>query len=104
MGKAVFSIIGLVLGVVLGGFGALTLGGGAMMGMGVATGLSAGICSTVQAAQEEGIMTAEQVDQVLKRAAADLGSSTEVPADEQLVDSAAQCEAVLAKLADVSGK
>ena len=96
MGKL---IIGLILGLVVGAFGGLSLGGGAMMGLGVGTGLSAGICATVQAAQEEGIMTAEQVDQVLVRAAKDLSSKTEVTADDGIVGGAAQCEEVMKKLA-----
>jgi hypothetical protein len=104
MGKAAFGIIGLVIGLAVGGYGGLSLGGGAMMGMGVATGLSAGICATVEAAQEEGIMTAGQVDQVLKRAAADLGGVTKLPQGEEMVGGAAECQAVLARLREAAAK
>lgn len=91
MGKTAIAIISLVVGLAVGGWGGLSLGGGAMMGVGVATGLSSGICAAVQAAQEEGLMTAEQVDQVLARAARDISGQTELPEGEQMVGSADQC-------------
>ena len=95
MGKL---LIGLVAGLLIGAFGALSFGGGAMMGAGVATGLSAGICSTVQAAQDEGIMTAGQVDQVLGRAAADIAKLGSLPSDEKVVGAAADCAMVLEQI------
>jgi hypothetical protein len=101
MGKTLLAIICLIGGLVIGTFfGGALIGGGAV-GIGVATGLGAGICSTVQAAQNEGIMTAEQVDQVLNRAAADLAAMSgdethDTP--EEIVGSAAECEAILTKL------
>ncbi len=64
-GKVFIAILVLAVGAIIGGICALSLGGGAMAGIGVATGLSAGICSTVQAAVAEGLLTPEQVDQVL---------------------------------------
>ena len=102
MTKGLIGIIALIIGLVAGAVGALTLGGGAMMGMGVATGLSAGICATVQAAREESIMTAEQVDQTLRRAAADLGSTAQLSDGQQMVGSASECEVVMEKLREAS--
>jgi hypothetical protein len=66
--------------------------------LGIATGLSAGVCGIFSAAQAEGLLTGEQVDQVFNRALADMRSLTaEAEAGaEQIVGSAAQCEAVLA--------
>ena len=104
MRKLLIGIAGLVLGVALGAFGGVNLGGGAMMGAGVATGLSAGICSTVQAAQEEGIMTAEQVDLVLARAASDMAAAASLPAGTEMVGGAADCASFLDRLkAGVNG-
>lgn len=98
MGKTILAILCLVVGLVIGTmFGGALIGGGAV-GIGIATGLGAGVCSTVQAAQEEGIMSAEQVDQVLNRAAADLATFSSVEAPEAIVGSAADCEDVLARL------
>ena len=64
MGKP---ITGIVIGLVVGVVGALTLGGGAEMGLGVATGLSASACCVLKGAQEENLITAEQADQILNR-------------------------------------
>lgn len=102
MGKVVFGIIGLIIGA-LGGtmFGGSMLAGSAA-GVGIATGLSAGICSTVIAAEEEGLLTPEQVNQVLARAATDMGAS--VPDDAALVDTKADCEAVMQKLRDAASQ
>lgn len=101
-GKAAIGIIGLLIGLVVGGFGALNLGGGAMMDMGDATGLSAGICATVEAAQKEGIMTPEQVNQVLKRAASELGGVTELPEGQEMIGGATECQAVMARLREAA--
>lgn len=91
-------VIGLVIGLVVGAAGGAMLIGGGAAGLGIATGLGAGICSTVQAAQEEGIMTAEQVDQVLNRAAADMAAMSSVESSSEIVGSAAECEGVLDRL------
>ncbi len=100
MGKFIIAILFLALGIIIGGIGGITLGGGAMAGIGVATGLSAGICSTVKAAQEEGLLSAEQVDQMLSRASRDLGAAASLPEGEEMVASAAACEDVLQRLRD----
>ncbi|WP_109464882.1 hypothetical protein [Albibacillus kandeliae] len=91
-------IIGLLIGLIIGGVGGVTLAGGGMMGAGVATGLATGICATVQAAQKEGIMTPEQVDQVLSRAAADLGAQMDELSEADTAGSADQCAAFMSKL------
>lgn len=70
MGKLLIAVAGLVLGLVGGAFGALSLGGGAMMGAGVATGLSAGVCATF-------------------RAAIDMAKMSSLPPDESIVGGAA---------------
>ena len=99
MGKIVIGLAGLVVGALLGVF----LIGGAAAGLGVATGLGAGICSTVQAAVEEGLLTPEQVDQVLNRAASDLAAmSDEVSSQSEIVGSSSDCDDVMARLAEAS--
>jgi hypothetical protein len=97
MGKVAISIISLVVGVVIGGIGAMTIGGG-LIGIGVGTGLSAGICMTIEAAEELGLMNDEQVDQVLTKAAENISGVTELPEDQKIVGSAEQCKEVMAKL------
>jgi hypothetical protein len=97
MGKQVVGIISLVVGLVVGAIGALTLGGGAMMGAGAASGLSMGVCATVQAAQDIGALTAPQVDQVLNRAAQNLSKGKELPQDGKAIGSAKACSDYLSK-------
>ncbi len=102
MGKAVVGIIGLIVGAVLG-----TVFGGAMMtgtaaGIGVASGLNAGICATVQAAQDEGLLSAEQVDEVLTRAASDLAALQGREPEDDILGSSAHCEKVMAELAEAA--
>jgi hypothetical protein len=104
MTKTLIAVIALVIGLAIGAFGALTFGGGMMAGAGAAAGLSVGICSTVQAAQEEGLMTAEQVDRVLSRAAQDLSGAGGVPPGHEVVGSAAACEKVLARVRESQSK
>jgi hypothetical protein len=77
MGKTLIGLLGLVVGLIGGAVVGGSLLGGAATGVGIATGLSAGICSTVTAATEEGLLTEEQVAQVLTRAATDLGGMAE---------------------------
>ncbi|MEH6739328.1 MAG: hypothetical protein V7695_12380 [Sulfitobacter sp.] len=99
MGK---TIITLIVGIVIGGAGALVFGGGALMGVGagagIATGLSAGICSTVGAAEELGIMSTDQVEEVLAQAALDLTGQANLTDDQKMVASQAQCDAFMAQL------
>ncbi len=90
-------LIGLVLGAVIGVVGAMTLGGGAMMGVGAATGLSMGICSVVEAAQQSGLLTAEQIDQMLAKAAENM-SGQPLATDTATAGSVAQCEQVMRDL------
>jgi hypothetical protein len=95
MGKTLIGLLGLVVGLIGGAVVGGSLLGGAATGVCIATGLSAGICSTVTAATEEGLLTEEQVAQVLTRAATDLGGMAEAG---ELVGSTADCERVMQEL------
>jgi len=100
MGKFAVGIISLVVGLVLGAIGALTVGGGAMAGVGVATGLTTGICMTVEAAEDIGLMTPDQVEEVLARAAENLSSVGGMPEGQQseIADTSAECKNFMEKL------
>ena len=104
MGKAVIGIIGLVIGAVLGIVFGAPLMMGTAAGLGVASGLNAGICATVQAAQDEGLLSAEQVDQVLTRAATDIVAVQGLELEEDILGSSAHCEKVMADLAAAAKK
>lgn len=106
MGKALIAIAALVLGLVVGGLGGAALGIGGGAGIGIATGISAGACGIVQAAQQEGLLTDEEVDQVFTRALADFrdmtpdAEGTEAP----LAGGAAECDAVMARLREAAAE
>jgi len=91
---AIALLVGLAGGTLVGG----SLIGGAAAGVGAGVGLSAGICSTVQAAEELEYLTAEQVDEVLSQAAMDLSGKTELADGETIVGSSAACTDVIARL------
>jgi hypothetical protein len=99
MGRFLIAGVAFVAGLLVGGTAAMTLGGGGLVGLGIGTGLSAGICSTVRAAQEEGLLTAEQVDQALNRAASDLRPAAGADPGAEIVGSAAACGEGMARLA-----
>ena len=61
--------------------------------------MTAGVCTTVIAATEEGLLSAEQVEQGLARAATDLGGTMEVTPEATTV---AQCEAFMENLTNSS--
>lgn len=100
MGKTLLAIVSLVLGGVLGFAGGAVTGFGGGAGLGIATGLSAGVCGVAKAAQDEGLLTAEQVDQVFNRAVENLRAlSPDLEAEaEQIVGGAGECDAVLDRL------
>ena len=100
MGKSLIGVAGLIIGLVVGGvFGGAIMGGTAA-GIGIATGASAGICMTVQAAEEEGLLTAEEIDQVLARAAADAAALSGADAPGEIVGSSEDCTEVLQRISE----
>lgn len=100
MSKALLAILFLVLGGLLGFAGGATTGFGGGAGIGIATGLSAGACGVAKAALDEGLLTADEVDQVFNRALENLrAQSPEIETEaEQIVGGADECDAVLARL------
>lgn len=98
MSKVLFGVIGLVVGAFIGAmFGGAFIGGTAA-GVGVATGLSAGICSTVLAARDEGLLTDDEIDQVLSRAATDAAAAAGSEAPQDMAGSADDCVGVMERL------
>lgn len=100
MGKVLTGIVGLIIGVIGGAiFGGSVIGGTAA-GIGIATGASAGICITITAAEEEGLLTTDEIDQVLTRAAADAAAISGAEAPGEIVGSADDCAEVMQRLSD----
>lgn len=96
MGKAISGLLALVIGIGIGVFVVSPGMTGAAAGAGIATGLSASICATVTAARDEGLLSDEQIAQILTRAARDMGG--DIPADASLVSTADDCGGVMERL------
>lgn len=90
--------IGFVIGGIVGVVGGGAIGTGVGAGVGVATGLQAGACLTVEAAKDEGLITADQVGQIFAAAAKTISSKADVSADADFPGTDAECQAVVAKL------
>ena len=104
MSKVKFAIVFLIIGVAAGFAGGAMVGVGSGAGIGIATGLSAGACGVAKAAQDEGLLTAEQVDRVFSRAIGNLRAlSPEVEHDAmQIAGGAGECNTVLERLREAS--
>ena len=96
-----------LLGAVVGGIACLVIAAGWFTGIGagvgVATGLQAGVCMAVEAAKDEGLITAEQVDQVLNAAGKQIASD-EYAGQATSTGGHLECEKVIAKLKEYSQK
>lgn len=90
-----------LLGAVVGGIASVLIASiwftGYGAGVGVATGLKAGACLTIEAAKEQGLMTTEQAKQVLHAAGRQI-SSTQASDAATPPDADLDCEKVVAEL------
>jgi len=89
-------LFGFVLGGIVGVIGGGLIGTGVGGAVGIATGLQAGACLTVEAAKDEGLITADQVPSIFAAAAESM--QAELPADADIADTDAECQEVVAKL------
>ena len=98
----------VVVGAIIGGIATFILASplltGVGAGVGVATGLKAGACLTVEAAKDKGLITSEQVAEVLQAAGGQL-ATTDVSSDGSgfKLDDAA-CQKVIADLKNAANK
>lgn len=90
-------LLGLVIGAIAGVFILSPFILGIGTGVGVATGLKAGACLTVEAAKESGLITAEQVDEVLNAAIQTIASA-EIEGAAALSNGDAECARVVEEL------
>lgn len=101
------SFLIFVVGALTGGAAAIVLAGGVFTGLGagagIVTGLKAGSCLTAEAAKEKGYITADQIDELLSAAAAQI-SSQQVAEDASFVGGNAECQKVLSELKAATGK
>ena len=96
MKSAIIAIVFLLIGGAVGGF--LGLGMGSITG--VVAGSQAGACLAVETAKEQGLLTSEQVDQVISGAIGKIKDKAAQPTDTELkwVGSEADCAAMVAEL------
>jgi hypothetical protein len=89
-----------LLGAITGGIACLVLASGYLTG--ISAGLQAGVCIAVEAARSEGLITAEQVDQVLNATGRQWATEqfTGQPPSGEKPD----CEKVLANLRQTADK
>ena len=101
MKTALIAIVFLLIGGAVGGFLALGFGAGMGAGAGIVVGSQAGACLAVESAKDQGLLSAEQIDQVLAGAIGKIKSKSALPADAepQWVGTAADCAAMIAELA-----
>ncbi len=104
MSKALLAVLTFIGGLILGGVGGGMVGVGSGAGIGIATGLSAGVCGIANAAQQEGLLTEEQVDQVFNRAVSNLRELAPNMEDGggEIVGAAGECDAVLQQLREAA--
>lgn len=101
------SVLLVVVGMLVGTFGTLILASavftGIGAGVGVATGLKAGACLAVEGAKDRGLISPQQVDEVLQAAGGQL-SSTRVEDQSGFNLSDAECVKVVQELRDATNK
>ena len=101
MKTALIAIVFLLIGGAVGGFLALGFGAGMGAGAGIVVGSPAGACLAVESANDQGLLSTEQIAQVLAGAIGKIKSTAEIPpdAEPQWVGTAADCAAMIAELA-----
>ena len=100
MKTAIIAIVFLLIGGAVGGFLALGYGAGMGAGAGIVVGSQAGVCLAVESAKDQGLLSAEQIDQVLAGAVGKIKEKAEPPPDAELrwVGTEADCAAMIAEL------
>lgn len=98
MSKIVITVLALVAGCAIGVIGVL-IAFGFDTGLGLAAGMSAGMCETLNAAQGLNLLTEAQAGQVFERAADSL-KATGASDLSSLVANAGDCDGVLSQLQD----
>lgn len=102
MGKVLIAAIFLLIGIAIGGAGGTLFLGGGMMGVGVATGLTGGVCGAVEAGQQLGYLTAEQADEVIARTWSSVSGAVGVGDAETAPGGAEECGRALDRLREAA--
>jgi hypothetical protein len=98
MKTTIIAIVFLLIGAAVGGYLALGVGAGMGAGAGIVVGSQAGACLAVEAAKDLGLLTAEQVNEVLNGAVAKIADGAKFPPEAKLIGGEADCAKVVADL------
>ncbi len=100
MKSFLIAVIFLVIGGAVGGFLALSVGTGLGAGAGILVGLQQGACLAVEGAKERGMLTSQQIDQLIGETVGKIKSKSEPKPDSpiQWVSSEADCAKMVAEL------
>jgi len=100
MKTAIIAIVFLLIGGAIGGYMALGYGAGMGAGAGIVVGSQAGACLAMESAKDQGLLSAEQIDQALAGAIGKIKGKAQLPPDAkfQWVGNEADCAAMIAEL------
>ena len=100
MKTAIIAIVFLLIGGAVGGYLALGYGAGMGAGAGIVVGSQAGACLAMESAKDQGLLSAEQIDQALAGAIDKIKGKAQLPPDAkfQWVGNEADCAAMIAEL------
>jgi hypothetical protein len=96
----ILAIVFLLIGGVLGGFLALGYGAGMGAGAGIVVGSQAGACLAMESAKDQGLLSAEEIEQVLDGAIGKIQGKAQLPPEAKFkwVGTEADCAAMIAEL------
>ncbi len=100
MKSFIIALVFLLIGGVVGGFLSLSVGAGMGAGAGLIVGAQAGACLAVESAKDKGLLTAEQIDEVLNGAITRISAGAKLKPEAKLVGSEADCAKMVAELQD----
>lgn len=100
MKTALIVILSLLVGAVVGGFIALGVGAGLGAGGGLIVGSQAGACMAAETAKEKGMLSAEQIDQIIAATVSKIRGKAEGAESPEItwVASEADCARMIAEL------
>jgi len=100
------AVIFLIIGGVVGGLLALGVGTGLGAAGGLIVGSQAGVCFAMETAKNDGLLTAEQIDKVIKDTVGTIRgkSSVDAAGDTEWISSEKDCADMVAKMEAESAK
>jgi len=100
MKTAIIAIVFLLIGGAVGGYLALGYGAGMGAGAGIVVGSQAGACLAMESAKDQGLLSGEQIDQVLAGAIGKIKGKAQIAPDATLqwVGTEADCATMIAEL------